>query len=114
MGKPPITANQVTLLRIVLLPLGPYLLYGTVNEQWLALLFMTVLGCTDFVDGWLARRYGSTELGRLMDPIADKAFVLVGFLPSPAFARCMSSGGSRPRPSSSPRSRRGRRWPAAA
>ncbi len=81
MGKPPITANQVTLLRIVLLPLGPYLLYGTLSEKWIALLFMTVLGCTDFVDGWLARRYGSTELGRLMDPIADKAFVLVGFLP---------------------------------
>ena len=89
MGKPPITANQVTLLRIVLLPLGPYLLYGTVNEQWLALLFMTVLGCTDFVDGWLARRYGSTELGRLMDPIADKAFVLVGFLP---FIHLMKDG----------------------
>jgi len=81
MGKPPITANQVTLLRLILLPIGPYLLYGTVTEKWLALLFMTILGCTDFVDGWLARRYGSTELGRLMDPIADKAFVLVGFLP---------------------------------
>ncbi|MBL8635658.1 MAG: CDP-alcohol phosphatidyltransferase family protein [Myxococcales bacterium] len=81
MGKPPITANQVTLLRIVLLPLGPYLLYGSISEKWFALAFMTVLGCTDFVDGWLARRYGSTELGRLMDPIADKAFVLVGFLP---------------------------------
>ncbi|HNF95940.1 MAG TPA: CDP-alcohol phosphatidyltransferase family protein [Pseudomonadota bacterium] len=81
MGKPPITANQVTLLRIVLLPLGPYLLYGNPTEKWLALLFMAILGCTDFIDGWLARRYGSTELGRLMDPIADKAFVLVSFLP---------------------------------
>ena len=89
MGKPPITANQVTLLRIVLLPLGPSLLYGTVNAEWLAVLFMPVLGCTDFVDGWLARRYGSTELGRLMDPIADKAFVLVGFLP---FIHLMKDG----------------------
>lgn len=48
---------------------------------WVALFFMTALGCTDFVDGWLARRYGSTVLGRLMDPIADKVFIVVAFLP---------------------------------
>ena len=81
MGKPLSSANQVTLLRLVLLPVGPFLLYGDATQKWFALLFMTILGCTDFVDGWLARRYGSTELGRLMDPIADKAFVLVSFLP---------------------------------
>lgn len=81
MAKPPITANQVTLLRLVLLPIGGILLYGTDLQRWCSLAFMTVLGCTDFVDGWLARRYGSTELGRLMDPIADKVFIVVSFLP---------------------------------
>lgn len=81
MAKPPITANQVTLLRLVLLPIGGLLLYGTAMERWGALAFMTVLGCTDFIDGWLARRYGSTELGRLMDPIADKVFIVVSFMP---------------------------------
>ncbi len=81
MAKPPITANQVTLLRLVLLPIGGALLYGGPTALWAALIFMTLLGCTDFIDGWLARRYGSTELGRLMDPIADKVFVVVIFMP---------------------------------
>ena len=56
-------------------------MYDGPAAKWAALVFMTILGCTDFVDGWLARRYGSTELGRLMDPIADKVFVMVGFVP---------------------------------
>src|SRR5438105_4760004 len=64
MAKPPITANQVTLLRLVLLPIGGVLMYSGTTGLWAALVFMTLLGCTDFVDGWLARRYGSTELGR--------------------------------------------------
>ena len=81
MVKPPITANQVTLLRLVLLPIGALLMYHGVAAKWAAFGFMTILGCTDFVDGWLARRYGSTELGRLMDPIADKVFVMVGYMP---------------------------------
>lgn len=80
-NKPPITANQVTLLRLVLLPIGGLLMYGGVTALWWALFFMTLLGCTDFIDGWLARRYGTTELGRLMDPIADKVFVVVIFMP---------------------------------
>jgi CDP-diacylglycerol--glycerol-3-phosphate 3-phosphatidyltransferase len=56
-------------------------MYQGAAAKWAALGFMTILGCTDFVDGWLARRYGSTVLGRLMDPIADKVFVMVGFMP---------------------------------
>jgi CDP-diacylglycerol--glycerol-3-phosphate 3-phosphatidyltransferase len=81
MAKPLITANQVTLLRLVLLPVGGALMYGGTTGLWAALVFMTLLGCTDFIDGWLARRYGSTELGRLMDPLADKVFVVVIFMP---------------------------------
>lgn len=81
MAKPPITANQVTLLRLVLLPVGGLLMYGGTTGLWVALFFMTALGCTDFVDGWLARKYGSTELGRLMDPLADKVFIVVAFMP---------------------------------
>jgi CDP-diacylglycerol--glycerol-3-phosphate 3-phosphatidyltransferase len=81
MAKPPITANQVTLLRLLLLPIGGILMYGSSTARWIAIGFMTLLGLTDYVDGWLARRYGSTELGRLMDPIADKVFVMVCFMP---------------------------------
>jgi CDP-diacylglycerol--glycerol-3-phosphate 3-phosphatidyltransferase len=81
MAKPFITANQVTMTRLALLPLGSWLLYQGPQGRLYALLFMTVAGCTDFVDGWLARRYGPTVLGGLMDPIADKVFILACFLP---------------------------------
>src|SRR5262249_4521458 len=40
-----------------------------------------VVGATDFVDGYLARKYGVTVLGSLMDPIADKVFVVTALLP---------------------------------
>lgn len=80
-GKPLITANQVTFMRLALLPVGCWLLYQGTTGPWIALFFMTLVGCTDFVDGWLARKYGPTVLGGLMDPIADKIFIVVVFLP---------------------------------
>lgn len=81
-GKPLVTANQVTIARLVLLPLGAWLLYQGPLGQWVALVSMTLVGCTDFVDGWLARRYGTTVLGGLMDPIADKMFIALTMLPA--------------------------------
>jgi len=39
------------------------------------------LGLTDAVDGALARRYGSTPLGALLDPIVDKIFLVAAFGP---------------------------------
>jgi cardiolipin synthase len=80
--KPFITANQVTLLRIALIPLPSWLLYGNTHAQYAALVIATLLGCTDFVDGYLARKYGGTILGGLMDPIADKVFIAATFLPA--------------------------------
>jgi CDP-diacylglycerol--glycerol-3-phosphate 3-phosphatidyltransferase len=77
-----ITANQVTLARLALIPIPGWLLYQGVNGQYAALVLATILGCTDFVDGYLARKYGSTVLGGLMDPIADKVFIAVCFLPA--------------------------------
>ncbi|MGZ3407482.1 MAG: CDP-alcohol phosphatidyltransferase family protein, partial [Polyangia bacterium] len=80
--KPLITANQVTLVRLALIPLPCWLLYCGTTGQYAALIFATLLGCTDFVDGYLARKYGSTVLGGLMDPIADKVFIAATFLPA--------------------------------
>jgi cardiolipin synthase (CMP-forming) len=79
--KPFITANQVTFARLALLPIGGYLFYQGPTCQWIALVFLIILGCTDFVDGFLARRYGSTVLGGLMDPIADKVFLAIVLFP---------------------------------
>ena len=81
-GKPLITANQVTFARLALLPFGSWMMYQGLQGLWVALVFMTIVGSTDFVDGWLARKYGPTVLGSLMDPIADKVFVAAIFIPA--------------------------------
>jgi len=36
---------------------------------------------TDALDGYLARRYGSTSLGALLDPVVDKIFLVAGYVP---------------------------------
>jgi len=80
-----ITANQLTLGRLVLLPLPVFLIHvGMLRGggfPWLvaALLVFLVLGLTDAWDGMLARRYGSTPLGSLLDPVADKIFLVATF-----------------------------------
>jgi cardiolipin synthase (CMP-forming) len=81
-AKPLITANQVTFVRLALIPIPCWLLYQGVTGQYVALILATILGCTDFVDGYLARKQGPTVLGGLMDPIADKVFIAITFLPA--------------------------------
>ena len=76
-----IRANHLTFVRLLALPLFCGLLYGDDNARWLALVLGTATGCTDFIDGYLARREGPTVLGALMDPVADKIFVIVASLP---------------------------------
>ena len=77
--KPLISANLVTLLRLIPMPLLAWWIYeGTLVP---ALIVGTIVGSTDFVDGWLARRQGPTVLGGLLDPIADKVFVALIYLP---------------------------------
>jgi cardiolipin synthase len=81
-ARPLVTANQVTMLRLALIPIPCWLLYQGTHGQYLALILATLLGCTDFVDGYLARKQGPTVLGGLMDPIADKVFIATTFLPA--------------------------------
>ena len=41
--------------------------------RWVAAVIFIIAACTDKLDGWMARKYNQvTELGKLMDPIADK------------------------------------------
>jgi CDP-diacylglycerol--glycerol-3-phosphate 3-phosphatidyltransferase len=47
----------------------------------IALIAGTLIGCTDWVDGMLARKYGPTVLGGLLDPIADKVFIAFAYVP---------------------------------
>ena len=76
-----ITANQVTFARLILMPMLCGLIYGDATWQTWAVILGTFVGATDFVDGYLARRQGPTILGGLMDPIADKVFIAVCFVP---------------------------------
>ena len=78
-------ANNLTVLRIVLVPLFVgTLLYYSPEKAYLkdvaAALF--VIAClTDALDGYLARRMNEkTVLGSYIDPIADKLLLLSGFL----------------------------------
>ena len=77
-----VTANQVTLARLVLLPIPMAMIYRQTTGWMLgALVIFVVLGLTDAVDGMMARRYGSTPLGALLDPIVDKIFLVAAFGP---------------------------------
>lgn len=76
-----ITANMVTILRIVLMPIPGYLLYGGESHLLVALLLIILIGLTDLLDGIMARREGTSVLGGLLDPIADKIFIAVIYLP---------------------------------
>jgi CDP-diacylglycerol--glycerol-3-phosphate 3-phosphatidyltransferase len=85
-GKPLITANQVTVLRLIPMPVLSWLIYkgyerGDTSLLWAALIAGVLIGCTDWVDGMLARKYGPTVLGGLLDPIADKVFIAFAYTP---------------------------------
>ncbi len=77
--RPLITANMVTFMRLVPMPALCWLIYQ--GELWTAVILGTLIGCTDFIDGYLARKHGPTVLGGLMDPIADKVFIGFAYLP---------------------------------
>lgn len=72
-------ANQLTILRIVLIPIFVLLVvYGRLGEA--LLVFMTA-GATDALDGLIARRAGQrTSLGAWLDPMADKLLLVTTFV----------------------------------
>jgi cardiolipin synthase len=74
-----LTANHVTLARLIPMPLIAWFIY---HGHWkTALVVGTLIGSTDFVDGWMARRQGPTVLGGLLDPMADKIFIAFIYAP---------------------------------
>jgi len=72
--------NVISLVRLACAPLILWLLFG-VDEFWAATILLAVLGASDWVDGWIARRYDQgSELGKILDPTADRVLLLVGVL----------------------------------
>lgn len=75
-------ANQLTIVRIVAIPLYLVVLYF--NKEWsnvAATIIFILAGVSDFLDGYIARKYNMiTDLGKILDPIADKILVAAALI----------------------------------
>jgi cardiolipin synthase (CMP-forming) len=70
--------NLVTIVRLSCLPLFLWLLFGQ-EDRAAAAWLLAALGATDWVDGYIARRWGQvSELGKILDPVADRLLFFVG------------------------------------
>jgi CDP-diacylglycerol---glycerol-3-phosphate 3-phosphatidyltransferase len=68
-------ANFVTVIRLLVSPLL-FTMIVSQHSSWTVFVLWTALACTDGVDGWIARRHGTTRSGAFLDPLADKVLVL--------------------------------------
>ena len=68
-------ANAITMARLVATPLLVALIVVH-GPGWVPFGVALVIGLTDGVDGWLARRQGTTRSGAFLDPLADNAAVV--------------------------------------
>ncbi len=69
--------NAITLVRLLLIPVFVWLLFGR-SDRGAAAWLLAALGSTDWVDGWVARRFGQvSEFGKLFDPAVDRLMFLV-------------------------------------
>ncbi len=74
--------NTITGIRIIIGIVVPIMMiYGDFELRVVAGVLGMIAASTDWLDGWLARRYNEvTKLGKILDPIADKVYVILAFL----------------------------------
>lgn len=76
--------NKITLTRIFMIPVFVlvFFLDGVLpNNYVIAAAIFALAACTDFIDGYIARKYKLvTNLGKFLDPIADKVLVSTAML----------------------------------
>lgn len=74
--------NIITISRLLLLPVLILLLWkDDVTNGWLAAGLLVIIGLSDLLDGYLARKFNAvTNIGKIIDPTADKLTVLVSLL----------------------------------
>ncbi len=72
------TANQLTLLRMLLIP--AFVILIVYDYPGSALLVFIIAGVTDGLDGFFARRGQQTSLGAFLDPMADKLLLVTTFV----------------------------------
>ena len=75
------TASKITLIRIAFIPLYMFFMHmsgGDANVwMWLALGVFILASVTDYIDGYIARKYSQvSDFGKFLDPLADKLLVL--------------------------------------
>lgn len=80
------TANKITILRILLIPFFVvqvlyYVKNGNEGYRLAAILSFAIAAICDGVDGYIARRYNQrSELGAILDPLADKLLLVSGII----------------------------------
>ncbi|SMX24557.1 CDP-diacylglycerol--glycerol-3-phosphate 3-phosphatidyltransferase [Boseongicola aestuarii] len=75
--------NILTLLRLIAAPglVIMFLYFTRPYADWFALFLFVTAALTDWIDGYLARAWKQeTKLGAMLDPIADKAMVVIALL----------------------------------
>ena len=79
------TASKITLLRVIFIPvymLFMYLSNGTPGLfLWIALGIFIVASITDYMDGFIARKYNQvSDFGKFLDPLADKILTIAAMV----------------------------------
>jgi len=84
------TANKITMLRVILIPVFLVLLYldfefvcfgVLIHSKYIALAIFIIAALTDVADGLVARANNQvTDFGRFMDPLADKMLTFAAML----------------------------------
>ena len=75
------TASKITLIRVAFIPLFMLLMYLSGGQpglyMWLSFALFIIASLTDYVDGYIARKYGQvSDYGKFLDPLADKLLVI--------------------------------------
>ena len=70
-------ANAITIARLALAPVAFWLIIAE-RSSWALFWLWLVITWTDSLDGYLARRQGTTRSGAFLDPLADKVLALGG------------------------------------
>ena len=75
------TATKITLLRVVMIPAYMVFMYLSGGHSnlfmWIGLGIFILASVTDFVDGYIARKYNQvSDFGKFLDPLADKLLTI--------------------------------------
>ena len=85
--------NKLTILRVLMIPVFLVFLMTDVageNGKWIAVAIFIIASLTDFLDGYIARKYNLvSNFGKFMDPLADKLLVLSALICMIEYTSCL-------------------------